>query len=162
MKSLRNNCLICANYQENGKKHCSPQRTQRAQRKSTRFPSAVKKILPPYSVTTRGRANNMTLLPGIAALAAATEVATRGRANNKMLLRQQEAFPDQSDADLDRQVKALSELANSVSDLSDHLDKRRGNSSPPFNTDVFLERFSAYLPGYIALTSSSNALSHNS
>jgi len=77
-----------------------------------------------------------------------------------MLKQQQEALSDQTDADLDRQVVEVRTLSNSLSDLSDHLDKRRGNCSPPFNADAFWERFNSYLPGYMALTSSSNALSH--
>lgn len=77
-----------------------------------------------------------------------------------MFRQQQETFPDQSDADLDRQAEEVRTLSNSLSDFSDHLDKRRGNCSPAFNAVAFWERFNTYLPGYMVLTSSSNALSH--
>jgi hypothetical protein len=59
----------------------------------------------------------------------------------------------QSDEDLQRQAAEVHKLANIKSGFSNHLDRRRGNDSPPFDADTFNARFELYLPAYIALLS---------
>ena len=59
----------------------------------------------------------------------------------------------QSDEDLQCQAAEVRQLANIKSEFSNHLDRRRGNDSPPFDADTFNAKFELYLPAYIALLS---------